>query len=116
MRYALPLLFVLLATPAFAQEHHRLHLAQGVFIAANVADIVTTERGISSGAGREANVFMQGSTTQRIIWKSATTVGVLWLTAKIGKDHPRLAQTFLYTVSGVIGAVAVHNNQIARGR
>ncbi len=80
-------------------------------ITMQAADLVSTERALSRPGAYEVNPIGQ-STGTRLAMKAATTAGTLYLASKLGTNHPRLAQCFVYGVSAVIGAVALHNAQI----
>ncbi len=99
------------AAPVSAEP---LKLSQSLFVGVQVADTWTTSRAISSGRGRESNAIMQGSDAKRIAVKSATTAGTLYLASKLSPHHPTAEKMFLYSVSGVVGAVALRNARIGR--
>jgi hypothetical protein len=85
-------------------------------ITAQGLDLWTTHAAIVGHRGVESNPFMQGSDAKRIAWKTGTTAGVLWLTTKLDRYHPRIARVTLYAFSGAIGAVAVHNSRVGHAR
>ena len=104
------------ALPCAAQERSQtgLRLAQGVFLTAQVGDLVSTHIAVQRPGIVEGNALMGQSEAQRIALKAAGTAGILWLTSKLATHHPRVATVTLYALSGSLGAVAIHNFTIAR--
>ena len=73
------------------------------------ADLWTTHQALASGRGAEGNPVMAGSDAKRIVIKAVITTVVLYAAAKLETRHPRTGRVLLYTLSGVVGAVAVRN-------
>ena len=114
----LTILSLLLLAPIFVEAAcaEPLKIPQGLFIAANVADLHSTHQAVRSGRGIEANAIMgDGTGARAIALKSASTVGVLFLTERLAKRRPRLARVTLYTLTGVIAGVSARNYRISRG-
>jgi hypothetical protein len=90
-------------------------VSQGVFLAANVADVASTHHAIASGNAREANPLLGQSMLRITLAKAASTTFVLWwVEAKVRDDHPKLANALLAAMGVAIGVVAVRNEAIAR--
>lgn len=112
MRITSALLIVLLASPAFASG---LTLPAFTMATAQSLDIASTCAAVHSGLGMESNRLMgSGCDAHALAMKAATTAGTLWLMQKLSSTHPKAAQVTLYALSGVIGAVAIHNARIRK--
>lgn len=109
------ILVLLLAAPASAQSTG-VRLALGGLVVGNVLDIVSTEKAIASGHGREGNPLMGQSQTQRFAVKAATTITSVWLLKKIGKSRPKTAQVIAWTLTGGLTYIASRNMAIAEGK
>lgn len=111
IRFSLVLAFVILsASPSFAQS---LKLPTVAFIAAQAADLHSTHVALAAGA-HEENPVMNTSNAGRIAVKAAGSAGVVFLSRKLAKRHPKAAVLFLVSGTVVTSAVAVHNYRIAR--
>ena len=88
-----------------------IHTAQGTFIAAHVADAVSTEHALATGRTEETNPLLQGP--GRYAVKAAGVGMAVWASQWLNDHgHPRLAKTILYAGSGVTVGVAAHNWQV----
>lgn len=81
-------------------------------IVGNLADAVTTEIAIASGAGREGNPVMGATMAQRVAVKAASTAATVWLVKKLERRHPKAARVFGYAVGITLSAVAIHNARV----
>ena len=105
--------WVLAAVPAQAQDvPSSVRVAQGVFIAAQVADWHSTKVAIDHGAV-EANPVMRGSDTKRLALKAGMTAGIVWATSHLSRTRPTAAKWMLYVASGLTAGVAANNYRIA---
>lgn len=107
---------LLTLAPVFTGTAHcePLVISQSVFVTANVADLHSTYRGMSSGHGVEGNPVMgDGTGAQAVLVKSLGTATVLWLTHQTNKSHPTMTRIALYSMSAVIAGVAYRNYRIA---
>ena len=114
----LTILSLLLLAPIFVEAAcaEPLKIPQGLFVAANIADLHSTHQAVRSGRGIEANAIMgDGTGARAIAIKSVGVVGVVWLTDKLATHRPRLARVTLYTLSAVIAGVSYRNYRISRG-
>ena len=105
--------FILAACPARAQEvSTSVRVAQGVFIAAQVADWHSTKVATDAGAV-EANPVMQGSNAKRFALKAGMTTAIVWATSHLAKTRPTAVKWMLYVASGLTVGVAANNYRIA---
>ena len=110
-------ILALFCLPTAAQAEDRgLILPASIFGVAQGLDVWTTHRARASGNGVEANPLMDVSTGGQVAIKAAASVGIIWLTHKIGRTKPKLAKGLLYGLSGLVVGVAVRNEAIARRR
>jgi len=102
-------------TPLAAAAHRPWQTAAPyvALVAANVADLWTTQAAFTRGA-HEANPVMAPLTFPRMILaKSATTAGLmLVMHALATHGHPRFAKVIGYLDAGAIGAVAISNARV----
>ena len=82
-----------------------------VNLSAQLADMVSTEYAINRGAV-EANPLLGQHRGRRIAIKSAGAIASFWLIHRIAKDRPRAARVVSYSVSAIVGAVAIRNVRI----
>ena len=92
-----------------------LKISGAILISMQTADLHSTHRALSSGAGVEGNPIMQGTTAKRIAFKVGATVPILALADHLQRQGKRrTARVLLYSASAVIGTVAARNYQIGR--
>jgi hypothetical protein len=106
------LVLVCVAQPAVA-EPTGLKLPSIVFVAAQGLDAHSTYTAISTGKGREGNPVMNVGTGGQIAIKAAASIGVVYVTHRLHRKHPKLAKGMLWTLSAVTFAVAANNYRIA---
>lgn len=88
---------------------------QVAVVATAAADLHSTHLAVSREHGREANPFMDTSTTGQILRKAAATTLVLWASEALRDEHEGLAKALLGTAAVIWGAVAARNYAIAWG-
>ena len=81
------------------------------FVALQAADIITTTRALNRG-GVEANPFARGyasSPAAMIGVKAGVTIGTIFITEKLRKEHPVQASLMLVTINAMLTAVVINN-------
>lgn len=82
----------------------------------NALDVVTTERVIQSGRGREANPIMAPlvhSPYAFALTKAATTASTIVVMRRIARKHPVMAVVFWVAADVGLGLVVAHNAHVA---
>jgi hypothetical protein len=102
------LLCLLLSSPAFAQSPTKL------IIAANVADLVSTEIAVQRANVAESNPIMGQSSAQRIAVKAAGTALQVWMVRKLEPRHPKIAKGVGVGAAVLFGGVTIHNLRVGR--
>jgi hypothetical protein len=116
--YALLFMLAGLACLAFigCASSGSLKVAQAGFVAAQVADLHSTELALSRGAV-EANPLMQGSSWQRVALKAASTAGVFWAGRTLeSRGHRAVAVVATAALATAMAIISGHNYSIAWGR
>jgi len=85
------------------------------FAALQAADLHSTFRALSSGAGREANPVISGvagNTAAFAAVKAGSTVGLIWASERIWKRNRTAAVVFMAVANGIMTAVVAHNYSV----
>lgn len=104
------LLFLSCASSPYLRSQQ---ITNGVLHAADLHSTYLVER---SGRGHEANPFMPAETWQRILVKSATWAGTVWMTSALEGSKPLLSKVLITAINVGIGAVIANNYRIGSAR
>lgn len=110
------------APPLFrrAQEPRRpsaLLPLYGSLITLQALDIHSTRTAIATGSAREMNPAMGPivhNSAAFLAVKASSTAGLIWISEKLWKQHPRRAVVLAAVVNGAMGAVVAHNYRVRR--
>ena len=86
------------------------------YVGLNALDVVTTERAILSGRGREANPLMAPLTRDPYAFaltKAATTAATVMVVRRIARKHRVAAVVFWVAADVGLGLVVAHNARVA---
>lgn len=89
----------------------------GSLIALQGLDIHSTRRGLDSGSARELNPAMRPvvhNGAAFIAVKASATAGVIWVSEKMWKNHPKRTVIFAALVNTAMAAVVARNYRISR--
>ena len=89
----------------------------GSLIALQGLDVHSTRRGLDGGSARELNPAMRPvvhNGAAFIAVKASATAGVIWVSEKMWKKHPKRTVIFAALVNTAMAAVVAHNYRVSR--
>lgn len=97
-----------------APPRHGIGIAPyAALIGGNGADLATTLRALTSGAGHEANPLMSTSPVGITAQKAAGTAGLALLMHELAqRGHPKIAKAIGYLDGGAMAGLALHNAHV----